>query len=365
MNTARWRLLVSVIGLATVSRHLAAQAPSVTVGGVGYVQYGYQLKQDSTLIPNTSHQNNFDVTRAYVNVIGKFSHGIYTRLTLDIAARSAPGTQPNSATSQLAYRLKYGYVAWTPENSKITMKLGEIHTPWLDWEEALWDYRMQGTMAIERGGYLSSSDFGAGLDGTWSYDGVNAQIGLFNGENYSGAPGDQRKDLMGRVSVRVMKSDLPGRVGGLRLTGYGQYGKPTTGGKRERYLGMVSYKSKMWTLAAEFASTKDSTTGGTINGNPVAAVTDRTGRVISAFGVVNVPNSKVAFIARVDITDPNTGSAATNDRLTRVIGGVSYKVGDNLRVLADIDNVSRQGGGYNNAFNATRSTALLQAQLTF
>lgn len=332
-----------------------AQTPTITIGGVGYAQYLYQLKKDSSLTGNT-HQNNFDVTRAYVNVVGKFPAGLMTRVTLDLDGRRA-------AANQLSIRLKYAYVAWTPQNSDLTYKIGEIHTPLLDWEEALWDYRVQGTMALERAGYISSSDFGAGIDGNWGYDKVNMQVGLYNGENYSGTPGDARKDVMARVSVKLINSDLPGRVGGLRITGYGQYGKPTTGGERQRWLGMISYKSKMITLAGEFASVKDSTTGGTFAGAAVAPVTERTGRVISAFGVVTIPNSKFGIIGRIDLTDPNTD--ADNDKLTRIIGGVSYQLTPNLRLLGDIDNVTRQGGGYSNAFNATRSTGYLQAQFNF
>ncbi|HXI21129.1 MAG TPA: hypothetical protein VNH46_08595, partial [Gemmatimonadales bacterium] len=155
---------------------------------------------------------------------------------------------------------------------------------------------------------------------------------------------------------------VSGRAGGLRITGYGQYGKPTTGGKRQRFLGIVSYKSKMVTLAGEFGSTKDSTTG---NGGSVAAVGDHTGRVISVYGVLNIPNSRAAIIARVDNTDPNTASGATNDRLTRIIGGLAYQVTPNLRLLAAVDNLSRQGGNYNNAFNATRTAGAFIGQFTF
>jgi hypothetical protein len=345
-------LLAAVLAIAATAP-ATAQAPTVTLSGVAYLQYLYQLNADSALIPK-GHQNNFDVTRAYVNALGKFPGGLSTRITLDISGRNATFTQ-------LYIRLKYAYAAWTPENSHVTLKLGAIHTPWLDWEEALWDYRMQGQMAMERGGYLSSSDFGAGVDGNWGYDKVNMQLGVYNGENYSGTPGDARKDFMGRVSVKVLNTDLPGRVGGLRITGYGQYGKPTTGGERYRYLGMVSYKSKNVTLAGEYASTKDSTTGG----GGVTAVAKRTGRVISGFGVVSIPNSKLALLARVDLTDPNTLSAATNDRLTRIIGGVSYQLNPNLRLLADVDNVTRQGGNEPNAFKATSSTAYFQAQFTY
>ena len=349
-------LLALAFGVAVGAPRASAQSPTITVSGVGYAQYLYQLKGDSTFSGN-GHQNNFDVTRAYVNVVGKFPAGLTTRVTVDVDGRKA-------ASNQLSIRLKYAYLAWTPDKSPLTFKLGEIHTPLLDWEEALWDYRMQGTMPLERNGYVSSSDFGAGVDGNWGYDKVNMQVGLYNGENYNNAPGDQRKDVMARVSVKVLNTDVAGKVGGLRLTGYAQYGKPTTGGRRQRYLGMISYKSKMLTLAGEFASTRDSVTGGTFAGTAITPVAAKTGRVLSAFGVLNVPNSKFGIIGRVDITDPQTGDA-TNDKLTRIIGGVSYQVNPNFRLLADVDNVTRQGGVYNNAFNATRSTGYLQAQFTY
>jgi Gram-negative porin len=345
---------LSLTATAIAFCSVAAQSPSVTVGGIAYAQYQYQFHSDSSLTPS-GHQNNFDVTRAYLNVIGKFGEGIVTRVTIDVDGRKA-------ASNQLSYRLKYAYVAWTPTNSPLTLKLGEIHTPLLDWEEAVWDYRMQGSMPMERGGYVSSSDFGAGVDGTWDKNRFDLQVGIYNGENYSGAPGDQRKDLEGRVSLRVMETDLPGKAGGLRLTAYGQYGKPTTGGKRERYLGVVSYKSKAVTLVGEFAATKDSVTG---DGGATAAVANRTGRVISGYGTVKLPNSKAAIIGRVDITDPNTGSGASNDKLTRIIGGVSYQLTPNLRLLAAVDNVSRQGGNYANGFNATRTAGAFIGQFTF
>ncbi|HSB55088.1 MAG TPA: porin [Gemmatimonadales bacterium] len=349
--------LIATLAVAVATATpLLAQSPTVTISGVGYAQYLYQLKEDSSFSGN-GHQNNFDVTRAYLNAVGKFPAGLTTRVTIDLDGRKA-------ASNQLSIRLKYAYLAWTPEKSPLTFKLGEIHTPLLDWEEALWDYRMQGTMALERAGYVSSSDFGAGIDGNWGYDKVNMQVGVYNGENYSGAPGDQRKDLMGRVSVKLMNTDMAGRGGGLRVSAYAQYGKPTTGGRRERYLGMVSYKSKMLTLAGEIAATRDSVTGGTFSGTAVTPAANKTGRIYSVFGVLNVPQSKWGVIGRVDITDPQTGDA-TNDRLTRIIGGVSYQVNPNLRLLADVDNVSRQGGNYANGFNATRSTGYFQAQFTF
>lgn len=344
LSNPGWAALLAAAGAAMP---LAAQAPAVTVSGVGYAQYLYQLKDTA------NHVNNFDVTRAYLNVIGRFAHGVYTRVTGDVY-RNTDGS--------LAYRLKYAYAAWTPEKSALTFKLGQIHTPWLEWEESLWDYRMQGPMALDLGGYMSSSDFGAGVDGMWKSDLVNLQVGVYNGEFYSKAPGDQRKDVEGRLSVRLMGTDQPGRLGGLRLSGYAGYGKPTGGGKRERYIGMLSYRSKMLTLAGEYVSTKD-----TVNAlGATPAVAQRKGRLISGFGVVRVPPSyRFQVIGRVDVTDPNTASTSNSDRQTRYIGGVAYEISPNLRVLADLDHLVYQGGTPTPALEAVRSQALFQIQLTF
>ena len=340
----RKRIPGFVLSAVVMAGPLMAQAPTVTVGGVGYAQYVYQLKDTA------NHLNNFDVTRAYINVIGKFAYGIGTRVTGDVYHNTTDGS--------LSYRLKYAYATWTPEKSALTFKFGQMHTPFLDWEENLWDYRMQGGMAMERAGYMSSSDFGAGIDGNWGFDKVNMQVGIYNGENYNKPVAtDKQKDVMGRVSVRLLGTDQGGRSGGLRLTGYGQVGKPTGGGRRNRFLGMLSYRSKVVTLVAEYAATKDTASA------PAAAT--KKGRVISAFGVLRVPKSKIQIIGRFDSTDPNTASTVINDRTSRIIAGLAYQFSDNLRILGDFDHLSYQGGVTTPALEAVRSQALFQVQFTF
>ncbi len=323
------------------AQQTAPPPPQVTVSGVVYGQYLYQLK-DSL---GAGDQNQFSIQRAYINVLGKFSGGLQTRVTGDL--------QPSGSGNQML-RLKYAFAAWTPAGSDLTYKLGLLHTPWLDWEEALWDYRMQGTMALDRNGYATAADFGAGIDGKWQDDQVNGQLTVVNGEGYSGGTGDNRKDVMARVSVRLVKTDDNSRVGGLRITGYAGVGKPTSGGTRNRFLGMLSYRSKQFTLAAEYAATKD-----TVTAPPVP---ETTGRVISAFGVYHVQSSGVTLIARVDVVDPNT--SVSGDRQTRVIGGISYQVTPNLRVLADIDNLSYETTP-TGLQDAARSRGLFQMQFTF
>jgi hypothetical protein len=333
------------------------QAPTITVGTLVYGEYRYQLKRDSV---TDSHLNNFDLTRAYINIVGKFPSGITARVTPDIF-RATDGT--------LTFRLKYAYAALTPPNSPLTPKFGVIHTPWLDWEEALWDYRMQGTMAFERfrnpagKNYLSSSDLGFGVDGKFKYDFVNFQVGVYNGEFYSAPEADKYKDLEGRLSVRVLESDDHSRVGGLRITAYGAVGTPTGGGTRDRYIGMVSYKSKLFTLAGQIGRARDQLDQRPpVTGSP-AVVPQTDANIFSAFGVFNIPNSHAAIIARWDAQDPNTD--VDNDKQYRIIGGVSYQVTPEVRLLADVDNLWLESGVYTNAVNSTRSSALFQMQIAF
>lgn len=331
---------ITLTGPTALNGQAQPAPPTVTLGGVVYAQYLYQLSDTA------NHVNSFDVTRAYLNVNGRFSDGLATRVTGDVY-RNADGSA--------AYRLKYAYAAYTPNAGPLTFKLGLIHTAWLDWEEALWDYRMQGSMPLERnGGYISSADFGAGVDGRWAGERVDLQLAVVNGENYNRPEGDRRKDLQGRVSVRLANSDDGGRVGGLRLTAYGQLGKPTTGGTRNRFLGMLSYKSSQVTLAGQAAIMRDAV--GTLAPPSVR------GRLFAAYGVYRIPGSRAAILARVDVVDPNTD--VTDNGFTRVIAGASYQLTPNLRLLADLDHLIYQET-LTPATYATRSSGLMQVQFTF
>jgi hypothetical protein len=344
------RGLAIVITIATAGRNLVAQStpgserPQLTVSGVLFAQYAYALLDPV----GTGHQNNFDITRAYLNLIGRFSDGVGGRLTGDIY-RNADGS--------LSYRLKFAYATWHPSKSALTYKFGVIQTPFVEHNEGIWDYRMQGSDATDRAGYLSYADIGVAADGTWNGDQVTMSAGVYNGEFYSHAPGDGRKDAAGRLTVRLSRSDDSTRFGGLRITGFALVGKPTGGGVRDRYVGEVSYRSRRITLAAEVVGTADRVDTGAVR-RPTTK-----GLLTSVFGVLKFPPAKVAVIARFDAQDPDR--SVTNDRLSRVITGVSYQLNPNLRLLVDLDHAWYQGGSPTPALDAARSQALFQLQLIF
>ena len=341
------RALGVAVAAAAGAAPLAAQqaappAPQVTVGGLVYTQFVYQLKD------SVNHFNNFDITRAYVNLNGRLAGGVTTRVTVDVQRFGA--IQGSTTTdNSLRLRLKYAFATYTPQGSALTYKAGLIHTPWLDWEEALWDYRMQGQMSIERAGYMSAADYGVGVDGKWAADKVNFQFTVVNGTFYSNTSTGQTKDAQARVSVRVLDTNDSSRVGGLRITGYAGYGRAPTG-DRNRFIGMISYRTKQVTLAGEAATTQDGQLGAT------------NGHVYSGFGVFRFPQSKAAVIARVDVTHKQSGAV---DKQTRYIAGVSYQLSPNWRLLVDWDNADYQTDALNTANFATRSQALFQTQINF
>src|SRR5260370_28060730 len=215
---------------------------------------------------------------------------------------------------------------------------------------------MRGPMVLDRkgrgfgspSGYLTASDLGFAVDGKWNSDKVNFAVDVVNGQGYH-ATGDGHKDVQGRVWVRLMDTDDSSRVGGLRVTAYLGDGKPKGGGTRNRFLGMVSYRSRQYTLAAEAAATRDSATG----------TARRDGHVYSVFGVYHVTGSKVAVIARVDAVTPTV----SGNRLTRYIAGASYQINPQVRALLDWDYLS-----YKTPLvpaDPTRSQLLFQTQFVF
>jgi hypothetical protein len=352
---SRRTLAAAGLVAAGAAAPLAAQTPSpIAVGGVVYAQWGAQLD-------SLSPANNFDITRAYLNVIGHFTGGIMTRITADVY-HDADAT----AGGGMLYRLKYAYFAWTPSGSPLTVRFGLTQTPFVEWEEALWDYRMQGSVPEDRNGYMSSSDFGVAVDGNINSDQFDFQAMAFNGENYNKTPGDQSKDFAARASFRLLATDEGSRVGGLRITGYAQAGTPNSGGSRNRFIGMVSYRSKMLTLAGEYVATKDTVTA--------TANSLKKGSILSAFGVLHLGASPLAIIGRVDVVDPNTCTnyvagtdcplAAQFDKHTVLIGGLSYQLSPNVRLLADVDRTSYQTP---TGLSAPKSItmALFQTQFTF
>ncbi len=336
---------------APAPKQNGAAPPTVKLGGVVYAQYEYWLSD------SIGHTNQFDVTRAYLNAIGSFSHGVTTRITADIYRNPAGPTSLN-------YRIKYAYFQWLPSaTAPVDFRFGATQTPWLDWEETLYGLRMQGTMPMERAGFLTSSDLGLAMDFFTKDRGLlNGSIGAYNGEGYANAPGGKFLDYEARASVRLLKSDDASPQGGLRLTGYGHVGRVDVfgGPPRDRWIAQASYKSKLLLLAGEAGWAKTGLAPTTAAPNPPHV----DARVLAAFGVLDIPGPAAPILLRVDRVNPNT--AVTDTSSTRFIGGVAYRISPNLRLLGDVDAVSYdQTSPLPAALQAQKTKLLFQTEFTF
>lgn len=289
----------------------------VTVSGVGYAHYRYQLDTGESPDGGT-HSGNFDVDRSYLTVTAPLGDGLSSRVTVDIDGRDAGPA--------LQFRLKYAWLAWQPAGSAIQARFGMIPTPLIERTERLWGHRMQGQVAMDRTGYLTSSDIGISVDGSWNNDAVSAVIGVYNGEGYDAEPGDHRKDVAARVSVRLAASDTTGTTAGLQLTGYAHHGRPTGGGVRNRGLAMLSYQSRRFTLGASYGATSDSTDSSA----------EATRRVVSVFGVYRIPGTRFSALARFDEVDRDTAVETSDDETILILGG-AWQWNDQVRLMIDFD----------------------------
>lgn len=342
-------MLLGATLLGGLARTAAAQT---TVDGLVYTSYRFGLTKDTSLTPD-ARPNNFELDRAYLNVRSKSAGGITTRVTLDVDGRRA-------AANQQSIRLKYAFVDWKPEGSAITWRLGMQNTPIVGYIEDVWGYRMQGTVAVDRYRYQSSSDIGVAAEGSWKSQAITAHAGVFNGEGYNGAPGDHRKDAAARVSVRVLSTDNESRTGGLRVTGFASIGRANGGAVRNRYLGLLTYQTKALTLGAEYWFTTDST----------VADAETDGRIVSLFATHQREGSPFGLMARLDQWDPNTAASpaafdAAASRQTRMIAGVSYQLAKNVRLLLDADVVSPQGTAVPNSFEAANRSVYVHTEIKF
>jgi hypothetical protein len=135
---------------------------------------------------------------------------------------------------------------------------------------------------------------------------------------------------------------------------------------------MVSYRSNDLTLAGEYGSIIDSTTGGASaigGGGVVAAAHQKKATLLSVYGVYHFPNTRYSLIGRADVLNSNTADTTVQSKTTRLIAGVAYQLSPNLRLLADVDLLSFKSGYVVNAGNyagyVNRNLAYVQAMYSY
>lgn len=326
--------------LQSKKTELPSALKGLSIGGVAFIDYSFGQNGGAA----KTNYNRFTLQRGYINVKKEITPWLRARITPDIKTGS-------STTGDYTIRMKYLYADFlTPDLGPLTnnaLRAGLGQTTFLDFEEALNGYRMQGAMFQDRRGLITSSDLGVSVLGNFggrltkeqveevgnsNYDGRfgTYHIGVYNGGGYGAATeNNQNKSIQGRITVRPLPDILPG----LQLTYLGITGKGNTNdsltGKPETWTnntGFLSYQHKYAVASAEYLTGKGS------NGGDASSAKKKSG--YSLFAKVTLPvYEKVAVFGRYDYLDPNKD--ASNDKIKTTIGGVSYRLhGDNYIVAA-------------------------------
>jgi hypothetical protein len=308
------RPLLLTLSLLAASVPVFAQAPAaqsspavqpeypiVRVGVLSYLQYATELENQDGL-------NAFDVTRAYVNINGQLSHRLRFRFTPDIK-RVTDGSMAGSLT----VRVKYAFLQFDDVTPRSWIRFGMAQTPWLDFEESINRYRVQGTMFSEREGLIpGSADFGVGYFSSLPGNYGEFHAGVYNGEGYAQPETNKYKSVQGRLTVRP----LPGRglAQFLRVSGF--YSAGWYAAERPRHVGIAMAHYEHPHLAATVQHVD-----ATENPSPLSTVnTSRSGW--SFFVEPRQGATGWAGLARLESFDPSDDVADNAHR--RVIGGLAY-----------------------------------------
>jgi hypothetical protein len=182
-------------------------------------------------LKNRDDYNNFDVTRAYLNINAQVSKNVRFRFTPDIRR-----INDGSLSGSLVLRVKYAFAQFDNITPKAWIRLGAHQTPWLDFEEGIDRYRVQGTMFSEREALIpGSSDFGASYFTPLPGEYGEVHGGVYNGEGFGQPEANKYKSVQVRGTVRPLPHG--GAIRGLRVSGF--YNAGWYAADRPRRLGIV------------------------------------------------------------------------------------------------------------------------------
>ncbi|MBN2356389.1 hypothetical protein JXO59_09765 [candidate division KSB1 bacterium] len=291
-------------------------------------------------------KNEFTLKRGYVNIKKRINDSFSGRITTDITV-----DKEGDGEGDVEVRLKYLYLKYEIPNFAVFYKpyfeFGLVHCPWLDFEQHINLYRVQGTLFLERNNVVSSGDYGVvflGLLGgamdpeyrkkiNDSYAGKwgSVAFGIFNGGGYHALEKNNNKVFQSRVTLRPLVNVIPG----LQLTYHNALGKGNIAqAPNWRYhSGYASYESRHLILTAEYYTGKGNYKGSAIQDTLSFNAVPQKG--YSFFGEWKLFDSRVSIIGRYDCFTQSYNSGEVTAR--RAITGIAFHFIRHCKWLVDYD----------------------------
>ncbi|MFH1258932.1 MAG: porin [Elusimicrobiota bacterium] len=170
---------------------------------------------------------------------------------------------------------------------------------------------------------------------------INLGIGVFNGNGINATDTNDRKDIIGRITVSPFKGS-PGALDGLTL-GVGIWsGKqapsgPATG-DRKRYTGLLVYKYELIKLQGEYLFQKLGQTG----------IVDKKGKGLYVFGTGDVIKDVFQLVAKYETYDAD--NTVGNDKQNVSTCGVNVFLNTNTKIMANYRILGEDADIDNNEF---------------
>ncbi len=271
---------------------------SIRVSGQFYIAADY--------IKSESYENlAYNLRRSYITVQSQLAKNLDVRYTQDLTVDGA---------GSVKLRIKYLYMRYhLPDLWIFTgnhIKFGVEQRPWLDFEEHIDVYRVQGSMFLERSKLFNSSGFGLAFDGLLGGKMNNAYIqkvhpnlpgrygsialGLFNGGGYHSIERNITKNFEARVTLRPLSEIVPG----VLISWLGIFGTGNVPENPNFDLNaiMASYESQYLTVTAQYEQGRGNSFG-TMNDSAFVAFSHSG---YSFYGNFRIPKTTLALLARYD-----------------------------------------------------------------
>lgn len=271
------------------------------ISGKTYLYYYYNLSQ------NKADINGFDISRAYLIFKEKIDESKEVKITTDVG-RDSSGI--------ISLFLKYANITFKGILPDINLIFGLLETPWIGFEEKIWEHRFVSAVFVDLEKKLNSADLGLSLSGKLADNIVEYIIAAVNGEGYKKAEINKFKDLQGRLTIsplKIISDDLKN----IKISGFYSYGKSDENNERKTSIGFISYQNDLITIAAEDLY---------VNEN------NKISRGFGGFGIIKL--DKLSIFERIEQFEPDINIGW--DKYTRIISGISYKL--NEKVVLALDN---------------------------
>jgi hypothetical protein len=290
--------------------------PSIKLGVTIFTDYTYQQSPDvKDADGNSVDPNQFNVSRAYINVTGNISHIIAFRITPDVVRESgllSLATGNAVSNDSLVFRVKYAFAQfnlddWMPHGSWV--RLGIQQTPYIDFVEGIYRYRFQGTVFPEREGFLTSSDAGVTFHTNIPKNYGDVHVGIYNGDGYAKAEANDQKAFQMRGTLRPLPMGAVLR--GLRLTVFYDNDRYVQSDVRNRFIFSPTFEHKYVNAGFDYLNTED---------RPLATAAKLEGEGYS-FWITPKSTKGIEGLFRYDHEKPNKDASPVRER---TIAGIAY-----------------------------------------